>query len=67
MRNFRLAVFTAEPSNFQLWGGDVENVYLQALTKEMLCIVAGPEPEESQEHVLVMYKALNGTQPLGAC
>ena len=41
--NFRLVMFTAEPNNFQLWGADDENAYLQALTKEKLCIVAGPE------------------------
>ena len=28
--------FTAEPNNFQLWGADDENAYLQALTKEKL-------------------------------
>ena len=34
LRNFRLAMFTAEPNNFQLWGADDENAYLQPLTKE---------------------------------
>ena len=55
LRNFRLTMFIAEPNNFQLWGADDENAYLQ-------CIVAGPEAEELQEHVLVMYKTLNGTR-----
>ena len=54
LRNFRLAMFTAEPNNFQLWGADDENAYLQALTKEKLSIVAVPEAEELQEHVLAM-------------
>ena len=67
LRKFRLAMFTAESSNFQLWGADDENAYLQALTKAKLCIVAGPEAEELQEHALVMCKAPHGTRPGGAC
>ena len=65
--SLRLSMLTAEPNNFQLWEADDENEYLQALTKEKLCIVASPEAEELQEHVLVMNKALNGKRPGGAC
>ena len=46
---------------------DVGNEYLQALTREKLNIVGGPEFEELQGHVLVMYKALYGTRLGGAC
>ena len=46
---------------------DVGNAYLQALTREKLYIVGGPEFEELQGHVLVMYKALHGTRSGGAC
>ena len=46
LRSCRLAMFTAEPNILQLWGADGENEYLQALTKEQMCIVAGPEAEE---------------------
>ena len=46
---------------------DVGNAYLQALTREKLYIVGGPEFEELQGHVLVMYKALHGTRSEGAC
>ena len=60
-------MFIAELNNFQLWGADDEKANLQALTKEKLCIVAGPEAEELQEHVIVMYNALDGTRPGGAC
>ena len=35
-------------------------------TKEKLYIVAGPEFEELQGHVFVMYKALYGTRSGGA-
>ena len=46
---------------------DVGNAYLQALKMEKLNIVGGPEFEELQGHVLVMYKALYGTRSGGAC
>ena len=52
----------AELNNLQLWGANVGKAYLQALTKEKLYIVAGPEFEELQGRVLVMYKALYGTR-----
>ena len=67
LSSLRLAMFLAELNNLQLWGADVGNAYLQALTKEKLYIVAGPELEELQEHVLVMYKALYGTRSGGSC
>ena len=67
LRNLRLAMFLAELNNLQLWGADVGNAYLQALTKEKLYIVGGPEFEELQGHVLVMHKALYGTRSGGAC
>ena len=47
-------------------GAEVGNAYLQALTKEKLFIVGGPEFEELQGHVLVMHKALYGTRSGGA-
>ena len=67
IRNLRLAMFLAELKNLELWGADVGNAYLQALTREKLYIVGGPEFEELQGHVLVMYKALYGTRSGGAC
>ena len=66
-RNLRLAMFLAELNNLELWGADVGNAYVQALTREKLYIVGGPEFEELQGHVLVMYKALYGTRSGGAC
>ena len=67
LRNLRLAMFLAELNNFQLWGVDVGNTYLQELTKEILYIVGGTEFEELQGHVLVMHKALYGTRSGGTC
>ena len=60
-------MFLAELNDLQLWGADIGNTYLQALTKEKLYIVAGPEFEELQGDVLVMYKALYGTRSGGTC
>ena len=67
LRNLSLAMFLAELNNLQLWGADAGNAYLQALSKEKLYIVGGPEFEELQGHVLVMHKALYGTRSGGAC
>ena len=49
------------------YGGDVGNAYLEAVTKEKLCIIAGPEFGELQGHILIIYKALYGTRTGGAC
>ena len=43
IRNLRLAMFLAELNDLELWGADVGNAYLQALTREKLYIVGGPE------------------------
>ena len=67
LRSLRLTMFLAELNGLQLWGADVGNTYLQALTKEKLDIMAGPEFEDLQGHVLVMHKALYGTRSGGAC
>ena len=67
IRNLRLAMFLAELNSLELWGADVGNAYLQALAREKLYILGGPEFEELQGHVLVMYKALYGTRSGGAC
>ena len=54
-------MFLAELNDLQLWGADVGNAYLQALTNKKLYNVAGPEFEEEQGHVLVTCQALQGT------
>ena len=64
LRNLRLAMFLVELNKLQLWGADVGNAYLQALTKENLYIVGDPEFEELQGHVLVMHEALYDTRSL---
>ena len=67
LRNLSLTMFLAELNGLQLWGADVGNTYVQALMKEKLYVVAGPEFAGFQGHVLVMHKALYGTRSGGAC
>ena len=49
----------------KVWGADIGNAYLEATTKEKLYIVAGPEFEEQQGHILVIHKALDGLKSSG--
>ena len=67
LRGLRLVMFLAELNKLLLWGGDVGNAYLEALTKEKLYIIAGPEFGELRGHILIIYKALYGTRTGGAC
>ena len=59
-RSLRLSIFLAKLNNMKVWGADIGNAYLEATTKEKLYIVAGPEFEELQGHMLVIHKALYG-------
>ena len=60
IRSLRLVIFLAKLNNLEVWGADIGNAYLEAKTKEKLYIVAGPEFEELEGHILVIYKALYG-------
>ena len=55
-RFLRLSIFLAKLNNMEVWGGDIDNAYLEATTKEKSYIVAGPEFEELQGHILVIQK-----------
>ena len=58
--SLRLVIFLAKLNNLEVWGADIGNAYLETKTKEKLYIVAGPEFEELEGHILVIYKALYG-------
>ena len=45
-------------NNLEVWGADIGNAYLEAKTKEKLYIVAGPEFEELEGHILVNSKLI---------
>ena len=66
LRSLRMVVFLSQLNDFEIWGADVENAYLEAYTDQKLCIIAGPEFKELQGHLLIMIKALHGTRSGGA-
>ena len=65
IRSLRLVKFLAKMNNLEVWGADIGNAYLEAKTKEMLYVVAGPEFEELEGHILVIYKVLYGLKISG--
>jgi hypothetical protein len=50
----------------QTWATDIGNAYLEALTSEKVCIIAGPEFGNLQGHVMIIDKALYGLCSSGA-
>ena len=56
IRSLRLVIFLAKLNNLEVWGADIGNASLEAKTKEKLYIVAGPEFEELEGHILVITK-----------
>ena len=66
LRSLRMVVFLSQLNDFEIWGADVGNAYLEAYTDQKLCIIAGPEFKELQGHLLIMIKALHGTHSGGA-
>jgi hypothetical protein len=62
-----LLVFLAELNYLQTWATDISNAYLEALTSEKVCIIAGPKFGNLQGHVMIIYKALYGLCSSGAC
>ena len=60
-----MVIFLAKLNNLEVWGADIGNAYLEAKTKEKLYIVAGPEFEELERHILAIYKALYGLKSSG--
>ena len=66
LRSLRMVVFHSQLNDFEIWGADVGNAYLEAYTDQNLCIIAGPEFKELQGHPLIMIKALHGTHSGGA-
>ena len=60
LRNLRLVIFLGKLDNLELWGGDIGNDYLEAVTEEKLYIVAGPEFEDWEGYILTFSTALYG-------
>ena len=65
IRSLRLVIFLAKLNNLEVWGADIGNAYFVSKTNEKLYVVAGPEFEELEGHILVIYKALYGLKSSG--
>ena len=65
IKSLRLVIFLAKLNNLEVCGADIGNANLAAKTKEELYIVAGPEFEELEGHILVIYEALYGLKSSG--
>ena len=65
LRHLWLVIFLGELKNFELWGADIGNAYLEAYTHEKLFIIAGPEFEELEGFILIFNKALYGLKSSG--
>ena len=65
LRGFRLVLFLAELKELEAWTTNIGNAYLEAKTKEKLCIVAGPEFGDLEGHTLLVHKALYGLKSSG--
>ena len=66
IRSIRTCMFLSELNEMILWMADVGNAYLEAWTKELLYIIAGPEFEPLEGYILIVDKALYGMRSRGA-
>ena len=62
IRSLRLVIFLAKLNNLEVWGADIGNAYLEAKTKEKLYVVAGPEFEELEGHILCYLQSTIWTE-----
>ncbi len=56
LRGLRLIIFLGEHNALEIGATDIRNAYLEAKTKEILFIFAGPEFGMLEGHILVIYK-----------
>jgi len=66
LRGIRLVLFLAELNGLDAWATDVGNAYLEAYTREKVCIKAGPEfGPDLEGKFLIINKALYGLRSSG--
>jgi hypothetical protein len=58
-------IFLAELNQLELWGADVGIAYLEALTKEKVYIIGGPEFGDLAGHTPLIFNALYGLRSSG--
>ena len=61
----RMVTFLAELNGLELWATDIGNAYLESVTQEKVCFVAGPEFGDKKGHLFVIYKAQYGLKSSG--
>jgi hypothetical protein len=66
LQSLCLVALFAELNGLQLWAPDVGSAYLEALTKEKVYVIAGPEFGVLERHILLIHKALYGLLTSGA-
>ena len=64
-KGLHAVIFAAELNGLVVWGTDIGNAYLEAFTKEKVCIIADPEFGELEGHLLLINKALYGLRSSG--
>jgi len=65
LRGLRIVAFLAELNHLQLWSTDIGNAYLESLTKEKVCFIAGAEFGPLAGRLLLIHKALYGLRSSG--
>jgi len=65
LEGVRTVMFLSELNGLQLCACDIGNSYLEAKTREKLCIIAGPEFGELEGRTLAMLKACYGVRTSG--
>ena len=68
LRSLRLVIFLAELYGLQLYAADVGNAYLEAKTKEKVCIYGRPKFRDLglEGHLLMIIRALYGLKTSAA-
>ena len=68
LRSLRLVIFLSELNSLHLYAADVGNAYLEAKTREFVCIIGGPEFKDVglEGHLLIIVRALYGLKTSGA-
>jgi hypothetical protein len=65
LRGLRTCIFLAELNGLVPYATDIGNAYLEAKTREKVCIRAGPEFKEREGNLLIIHKALYGLKSSG--
>ena len=65
LRGLRTIIFLGELNDLEPWATDIGNAYLEATTKEKVCIRAGSEFGPLEGHLLIVYKAVYGLKSSG--